>query len=236
MVVVAIIGILLSFLIPMMRGASGGSRRAKCMSFQKELVIGAVAYQTDHGKSCTCCFVYTKRRNDCHASHGMTRKRCGNTSMFPQTKWFARITLLQLAQQLDYNYNTSFIGDEDYLFADAVKGVIPSECKHPASCAMFGDCSKNKFMRSPEIDAIYDPYTDSSTRCAGMQAFRHLDSTNVAWLDGHIDSTTNRFNDCTDELNIGFLGEDNSHSTTHALFQLLKTKIHNGRVLLEHFI
>ena len=109
-----------------------------------------------------------------------------------------------------FNYNTSFIGDEDYLFADAVRGVVPSECKHPASCAMFGDCSKNKFMRSPLSDEIYDPYTDTYTRCAGMQSFRHGDNTNVAWLDGHVSTVTTRFNSCDDDKHSGFISEDNS--------------------------
>jgi len=209
MVVVAIIGILLSFLVPMMRGASGGSRRVKCMSFQKELVIGAVAYQTDHGTHVPAVS-FIQNGTTTVMQTWDDEKELWQYLNVPADQMVCPNHIITTGSTTGFNYNTSFIGEEDYMFADAVKGVSPSECKHPASCAMFGDCSKNKFMRSPEIDAIYDPYTDSSTRCAGMQAFRHLDSTNVAWLDGHIDSTTHHFNDCTDESNIGFLGEDNT--------------------------
>ena len=202
LVVVAIIGIIISLLIPAIGSGYSVSQTAHCKNNQRQLVLAASAYQNDHAMNPPAF-----------------------TTDF--TAWDDESILWQyLDQKADamvcpdhihpeysatgYNYNTSFIGDEGYFSGVVVRGVAMSNCAHPAHCAMFGDSSKNKFMRSPVVDSEFDPYTDPYTRCAGMQSFRHQDATVVAWLDGHVSSQTKKFNSCSDDLNNGFLSEDNS--------------------------
>jgi prepilin-type processing-associated H-X9-DG protein len=89
-----------------------------------------------------------------------------------------------------YNYNTSFIGGEAMYVEigwEVVRLGLPTHlCRRTSKTAVFG-CGgyaggTNKFMRSPTspngwpMPMIY----------AGGQAFHYFDSTNVAYLDGHV--------------------------------------------------
>ena len=202
LVVIAIIGLLISMLIPAIGGAHANSRTTVCTNYQRQLVLAATAYHADNAKNPPAI-----------------------TSDF--TAWDDESILWQYLDQkaeamvcpehihleysvTGYNYNTSFIGDEGYITGIVVKGVEPSSCSHPSHCAMFGDSSKNKFMRSPLTDSVYDPYTDSYTRCAGMQSYRHIGKTVVAWLDGHVSAVSTKFNSCDDDEHSGFISEDNN--------------------------
>jgi len=210
LVVIAIVGVLASLLVPAIGGAREVSKRTLCQNNLRQLIIATSNYRGDHDKNPPAVK---------YVQHD------GMTSMLA---WDDETVLWQYLDRdaytmtcpnhiittgsiTGYNYNTSFIGDEAYLFTDVVRGVPPSDCAHPASCAVFGDCDANKFMRSPLPDTTFDPYTDMYTRCAGRQSFRHLDGTIVAWLDGHVDTVYARFTGCNDDnADSGFLSEDNS--------------------------
>ena len=202
LVVIAIVGILISLMIPAISGAHSMSQTAVCRNYQRQLVLAATAYLSDHATnppSFTSDFIAW----DDESILWQYIDQKAETMVCPEHIHTEYSTT-------GYNYNTSFIGDEGYITGIVVKGVDPSNCAHPAHCALFGDSSKNKFMRSPLADSIYDPYTDPYTRCAGMQSFRHGDKCVVAWLDGHVSSVATRFNTCDDDEHSGFLSEDNS--------------------------
>lgn len=200
--VIAIVGLLISMLIPALGGAHSISKTTLCLNYQRQLALAGAAYHNDNAKNPPAF-----------------------TSDF--TPWDDESILWQYLDQraaamvcpehihleysaTGYNYNTSFLGDEGYVTGIVVKGVEPSSCSHPSHCAMFGDSSKNKFMRAPVMDAEFDPYTDPYTRCAGMQSYRHANTTVIAWLDGHVSRVSSRFNTCNDDEDAGFLSEDNS--------------------------
>lgn len=200
--VIAIVGLLISMLIPAIGGANAKSKTTVCLNYQRQLVLAAAAYLNDNAKNPPAF-----------------------TSDF--TAWDDELILWQYLDQkaeamacpehihveysaTGYNYNTSFLGDEGYITGIVVKGVEPSSCSHPSHCAMFGDSSKNKFMRAPVLDSAYDPYTDPYTRCAGMQSYRHANTTVIAWLDGHVSTLRARYNSCNEDEDTGFISEDNS--------------------------
>ncbi len=202
LVVIAIVGLLISLMIPAIGGAHAMSQTAACKNNQRQLALAAASYHNDYGihpPAFTTDFTswdddnilwqYLDQKADTIACPNHIHLEYSDTG---------------------YNYNTSFIGNEGYITGIVVQGVNPSNCSHPAHCALFGDSSKNKFMRSPLLDSVYDPYTDLYTRCAGMQSYRHADKTVVAWLDGHVSTVSERFNTCTADIQSGFLSEDNS--------------------------
>jgi prepilin-type processing-associated H-X9-DG protein/prepilin-type N-terminal cleavage/methylation domain-containing protein len=97
-----------------------------------------------------------------------------------------------------YNYNTSFLAAEGHYPVmgadgcmrsgwDAVRpGLPPTARRRPSETALFGEGGwrggANRFMRAPGATIE----GDLPTVYAGGQAFRHLGSTNVGWLDGHV--------------------------------------------------
>ena len=209
LVVIAIVGVLASLLVPAIGGAHNASQSAVCQSNQRHLVTATSLYCADHEANPPAV---TYRQQD-----EITSMIAWDDEtvlwQYVDAEHDAMVCpkhIITTGSATGFNYNTSFIGDEDYLFTEMVRGVAPSSCAHPASCALFGDCSANKFMRSPLLDETYDPYTDPYTRCAGRQAFRHQGATNVAWLDGHVGSVTKKFAGCDDESDSGFLSENNS--------------------------
>jgi prepilin-type N-terminal cleavage/methylation domain-containing protein/prepilin-type processing-associated H-X9-DG protein len=209
LVVIAIVGVLASLLVPAIGGAHNASQSAVCQSNQRHLVTATSLYRADHEANPPAV---TYRQQD---EITLMIAWDDETVLWQyvdaeQDAMVCPKHIITTGSATGFNYNTSFIGDEDYLFTEMVRGVAPSSCAHPASCALFGDCSANKFMRSPLLDETYDPYTDPYTRCAGRQAFRHQGATNVAWLDGHVGPVTKKFAGCDDESDSGFLSEDNS--------------------------
>jgi prepilin-type N-terminal cleavage/methylation domain-containing protein/prepilin-type processing-associated H-X9-DG protein len=209
LVVIAIVGVLASLLVPAIGGAHNASQSAVCQSNQRHLVTATSLYRADHEANPPAV---TYRQQD---EITLIIAWDDETVLWQyvdaeQDAMVCPKHIITTGSATGFNYNTSFIGDEDYLFTEMVRGVAPSSCAHPASCALFGDCSANKFMRSPLLDETYDPYTDPYTRCAGRQAFRHQGATNVAWLDGHVGPVTKKFAGCDDESDSGFLSSDNS--------------------------
>jgi prepilin-type processing-associated H-X9-DG protein/prepilin-type N-terminal cleavage/methylation domain-containing protein len=118
-----------------------------------------------------------------------------------------------------YNYNSSYLGgtvltrDEIPLPA-STKSAKLSDIHDPAGCAIFGDgeyeSGANKFMRSPfpgDLDA------DASLALGGTQGFRHRGYTNVAFVDGHVESLKARYTSTaaygSPSARCGFLSPDN---------------------------
>ena len=91
-----------------------------------------------------------------------------------------------------YNYNTTYVGGEGFVSGAIRPGIRPHACRRSDTCAMFGDGGRtggtNKFMRAPLHDeADQGAPVGLATTYSGGQAFRHVGSTNVAYVDGHVD-------------------------------------------------
>ena len=195
LIVIAIVGILTSVMIPAISSGHEISQTAVCKSQQRQLTIGASLYKTEHKKH-PPTVVSMNVHWDNHsilwqyldnAEEGMVCAEHSGSS-FSTT---------------GYNYN-AMLGDEVQLGSGiTVQGISPSDCAHPARCAVFGDGYNNKFMRAT--------LSSASIRCGGRQSFRHNHTTVVAWLDGHVSVQEKIWNNnCNNDELVGFLSEDNS--------------------------
>ena len=141
-----------------------------------------------------------------------------------------------------YNYNTSYIGHgqgevvgPDYSGRVVPHPLWPSLCNivmpaketdinSPNRCALFGDGQyaggANKFMRAPQA---WSGDASSDLKVAGTQGYRHLNSTNLAFGDGHAESFKSLFTDTEgsgkiwldkhnniSKTQVGFISPDNS--------------------------
>lgn len=128
-----------------------------------------------------------------------------------------------------YNYNTSFVGWCWYkpeLSKGKPTGRLTAvenparaeEIRQPGRCILFGDGEyadgANKYMRSPLAGRDAGQF---SGRGAGTQGYRHLQKTNIGWVDGHAETWLPRFTE-TDNPDdqkylthhTGFISKDNA--------------------------
>ena len=145
--VIAIVSILISLLAILIGNATGLSKTNICKNYQRQLVVATAAYRNENNAN-PPALSYDQE-------DGLVVMRAWDEEtvlwqyLDKQAKQMICPEYISTAESTSgYNYNTSFIGDEDYLFADAVKGISIADCKHPTHCVLFGDCAKNKFMRS----------------------------------------------------------------------------------------
>ena len=233
MVVLAVLALLLGLLLPTLSIVSAAGRSTQCRSNLRQMALAAHAYT----------MVYTVYPAAIRYEDGGIQVAWDWVTTFtgelisPGSLWGFSNDPGQVQQCPDYqgetnfadpftgyNYNTTFIGAEGTLatpgWEDLRWGVPLGQHRRTVETAMFGDGGRaggtNKFMRAPmnsegyALDVIY----------SGGQAFRHQRSTNVAYLDGHVDSvgkpyagalaTESLLEDVMGYPENGFLSDDDS--------------------------
>ncbi len=112
-----------------------------------------------------------------------------------------------------YNYNTSYIGGEQNAVTGEIKGPAKSaQVRRAARTAIFGDGQysggADKYMRSPQR-GLFD--VSGGLGVGGTQGFRHRGKTNVAFVDGHVETLSDRFTaGLPVAIGTGFISSDNS--------------------------
>jgi prepilin-type N-terminal cleavage/methylation domain-containing protein len=232
LIVIAIIALLVSILLPSLQRAKQHARRVVCLTNLRGLASAAGMYATRYNGSYPIAYrmeMSGDRRRSVAWDFTTIQYRDGrDTEVVPGLLWDgAGAGAIQQCPSFDgghnwvadpytgYNYNTSYIG------RGQMEGIqIPAhqeEVRNPSGCALFGDGQyaggANKFMRSPFASPSDAGF---SGRAAGTQGFRHLETTCVAWADGHADWQEERHTDTiasqTSRIGegCGFLSEDNS--------------------------
>lgn len=205
-VVIAVLALLLGLLLPVLSVVSAAGRSAQCASNLRQMAIAAQLYATIFD-AWPPAIRYERVDGELQQqawdwvsnlfggqllSPGPLWKFTDNPGHVMQCPVYFGTT--NFADPFTgYDYNTTYIGDEETLVLPHAsgpvrKGVPPARCRRTSSCAMFGDGGRaggtHKFMRAPlnsegqGLDMIY----------SGGQAFRHFRSTNVAFVDGHTGS------------------------------------------------
>jgi prepilin-type N-terminal cleavage/methylation domain-containing protein/prepilin-type processing-associated H-X9-DG protein len=195
LIVIAIVGILASIMVPTIASSNALSQTTKCKANQRQLVFGATSYRNDH-QAHPPSVVSMQVHWDDESILWQYVDNAEGSMLCPEHDD-------PIYSTTGYNYN-AMLGDEYQLGSGiTIKGISISDCPHPASCAMFGDGHDNKFMRATQ--------SNISIRCGGRQSFRHLGTTVIGWLDGHVSTQERMYNNnCTDETFVGFLSEDNA--------------------------
>ncbi|HEX8325475.1 MAG TPA: prepilin-type N-terminal cleavage/methylation domain-containing protein [Tepidisphaeraceae bacterium] len=201
LVVVGIIALLIAVLLPALGVARQEARRVQCLSNLRQLATFATLYV-----------------NDNRGQYPIAYYNSGNATLFTEACWdYATLYRPGQPAQLvpgllysgrsvtsvqqcpsytgpsntvadpytGYNYNTSFIGHgQNEPVVAPVKAV---SVRRPSETALFGDGQwaggANKFMRSTYASPV------TVMTYAGTQGFRHRGATNVAYCDGHAEST-----------------------------------------------
>ena len=214
LVVIAIIALLIGMLLPTLGKTREAARRSTCQSAQRQIGIAISAYlQDDHGRYPIAYYWVdaSGRPTASLTNHQVTWDTIAeNGQVRPGLIWsYAADYAVQQCPNYvgpsntlvpeaysGYNYNTSYIGRgilEGRWGGMTEQPAMIAEIADPAGTALIGDGGflngANKYMRAPG-----DRSPGGATLAAsGSQAFRHLDTTNVAWADGRVDTRTERY-------------------------------------------
>ena len=211
MVCLGVVAVLSSLAASAVSSAVSASRAATCAGHLRQLGMAAHAYMSSNREALPAAVLF-------EASAGSLRQvmwdhvRRADGAIEPGPLWTGLdrpfhvlrcpccIPSASDPDASGYNYNTSFLAAEGHYPVvdpdgrvrsgwDAARpGLPPSARRRPSGTALFGEGGwtggVNRFMRAPggTVEG------DLPTVYAGGQSFRHLGSTNVCWLDGHISS------------------------------------------------
>lgn len=231
LVVIAIIALLVSLLVPSLQRSREYARRVACLSNVRNMALAAHQYAGIYNDSYPMAR-YVPPPGSAYLEMVWDFNRRSDRSVEPGMLWSGRTN--PRVQQCPsysgpsntfddpftgYNYNTSYIGrGTGHTTQNGLANEAPAkvdDVRNASECALFGDgeyaSGANKFMRAPR----YHSQEWCSFRYAGTQGFRHLDTTNVAFADGHAVSWSDRHTyveppDTPVAPKTGFLSEDNS--------------------------
>jgi len=243
LVVVSTTALLVGMLLPSLQAARQQAQRTMCLSNLRQMAIAAHSYADLYDGHYPLAY-YNKREGDTpyfYAWDFTTWRDWSSATatdhIEPGLLWMGQT--IEKVQQCPafrgahnaladpytgYNYNTSYIGLND--IASPVDSARTTDVRRPAETALFGDgqCiddGANKYMRAP-FSHPGDTLLPDSARHAGVQGYRHLQQTNVAFCDGHArpwrerhirtdpvaENILNDYNK-TNGIRIGFLSSDN---------------------------
>ena len=246
LVVVSIIALLMAILVPAVAVTHRQSRRILCLSNLKQLSLAAQIYADNNDDYYPLAYIMKV-----DAGVGtmwdwdfLTIIKDGKVEKVPGLLWQGNTNpkILQCPSYrgrawgddpyTGYNYNRSYIGgcagmlDGVIVPFTVVMSVKNHNVKGPSTTAIFGDAGENiggkpnKYMLSP-FPGKLETFCPRST---GVQSYRHLQKTNVAYCDGSASSTNELYTETDDwssneletynqkniDKKVGFLSKNNN--------------------------
>jgi len=232
LVVIGVIALLIAMLLPALSAARESAKTVACLSNLRQLAVAATNYCNNNGGYFPLAYWFESRPPlVITANWDFTTIRdtgAQTNTVEPGLLWQGATTpQVQQCPSFDgrsntsadpytgYNYNTSYIGHGQS--ESVVAPLKASQVRQASRCALFGDgqyaAGADKFMRAPFPNPGDASFTN---RAAGTQGFRHRRKTNVAFADGHAESTGERHNKTTPgedaklTADTGFLSDDNT--------------------------
>jgi len=198
--VTAILAMLIGLLLPALARVRGAGRSTLCLSNLRQMTLAAQQYAAiydawpaalryeNDGVHVTIAWDWIQETGGELLRPGPLWSFTDDPGAVQQCPAYHGESSFGADPHTGYNYNTSYVGARapslfTYGWDDLHPGVPPHACRRSGQCAMFGDGGRaggtNKFMRGPVEGDLILAYN-------GGQSFRHLGSTNVAFIDGHV--------------------------------------------------
>lgn len=176
LVVIGIIALLISILLPALKGARAQAQKASCLSNLRQIAIAAQIYAQDNKTYPPAWINSTSRWMDMLkpiVSKTSKAYQCPSDEMKIAVSWDASITL-------SYGINTfNFAGDNETCFW---YGVAPKKVKRTSQTIIFADCTPGKYYCGGG-SSFAEPVVDVD--------YRHSNkSFCAAYCDGHAESKT----------------------------------------------
>ncbi len=199
MTVIAVLALLIAVVTPSLTQARRHAGRVDCLSRQHQIALAIHTYASEHEDHFPIA-QYADRRNnswvtwdtttymDCpeRAEPGLIWQYVSGNAV-QQCPGYGGRSLTGGDPYTGYNYNVSYIGRGENEGDYRGMGTAPartSSVRFGATAALVGDGGfrggANKFMRAPHDEGVGE-----GTVHAGVQAFRHGDTTSVTYIDGH---------------------------------------------------
>jgi prepilin-type N-terminal cleavage/methylation domain-containing protein/prepilin-type processing-associated H-X9-DG protein len=173
LVVIAIIAILASILFPVFARARENARRSSCLSNLKQIGLGYMQYSQDYDEKYPEVYVENPMRGWYYLVQPYIKSsqlfNCPSASSVPNyegQEWIA-------SERLSYGVT---------VVRDTVWSL--SQMQKPAQRVMVGDVLDN-FRLCPEGFSVA---TWGATDSPRLPAYRHLETTNILFFDGHVKS------------------------------------------------
>lgn len=228
LVVLAVLGILVGLMAPVLARARTLGRSVQCLQQLRQLVVAAQVYTDNHEGWFPVAYRFEVREGVRYAmSWDFTVVEGQPSRVQPGILWEGQSSpaVHQCPEYrgpanwgadpyTGYNYNTSYLGHGE--FESVPEPARLGQVRQPAATVIFGDGQygggANKFMRAPwpnPGDAAF------RGRWAGTQGFRHGGRTLAAFVDGHAEGLTRRYVENADGASrvapgTGFVSPDNS--------------------------
>jgi prepilin-type N-terminal cleavage/methylation domain-containing protein/prepilin-type processing-associated H-X9-DG protein len=213
LVVVSIVALLLSILLPSLRGAREEAKAAVCASNIRQIALANLGYAVEyHGRFCPGARDFLENKNRWHGTResagepfdgreGLLVPYLGTEGAIRSCPSF-RSPLDQPAAferaSGGYGYNLAYLGRElrdigygFHVVESDKTGVQSERVKRPADTVMFADTAFAVNTDGPAEYSFAEPRylpTNPSFRADPSIHFRHVKKkANVAWVDGHVD-------------------------------------------------
>jgi len=231
--VIAIIAVLLAILTPGLGRMREAGRRTQCLSVTRHLAITAIDHTSHHPRGRFPDSYAMKPIGDLDNRNRHNWELQHNGSEYvPGYLWAGQASATveqcpsfagrpdgysgssELVSYTGINYNTSYVGSG---YGEAARMTAQlSAVGSPAECALFGAAARvsgfghdgQRFMRGPELPLQIPGFGPIAV---GVQHYRHLDTTNVVFVDGHGASHRERYTGDAGHLlpdDAGYLSED----------------------------
>jgi prepilin-type processing-associated H-X9-DG protein/prepilin-type N-terminal cleavage/methylation domain-containing protein len=237
LVVIGIIGLLISILMPALSKARESAKTTQCISNLRQMAIAAQMYANEnHGFFPIASYSVSNGNTAYGFNWDFTTVLdliTGKRTVIPGLLWNGKlgndgsgaVSRIQQCPSFDgksntlldpytgYNYNTSYVGGEQIAATGAlIAPAKASQIRRAWQTAIFGDgqysAGADKYMRSP---ARGPRDAAGGFGVGGTQGFRHRGKTNVAFVDGHAETLSDRFTaGLPVAIGTGFISPDNS--------------------------
>lgn len=212
LVVIAIIAILAAILFPVFAKAREKARQSSCSSNLKQITTAWMMYAQDYDETACLAYYYSPDFSqeyswDFHIDWNTGQAYDGLLTPYTKSGQINKCPTFNGISwgrpNSGYAYNSPYIGGDNWL------GIAPTsigELAAPSETVVFADAGYGtplngcQYLRAPS-DSLFN---------YGKAHFRHSGTANIAYADGHIKATAQKYNFSAPDTECGSLSIDDS--------------------------